>query len=195
MKVKFNSAYVWAVGAVVALSATIMNSCSSDDDYDLYQGDELKTYAAVTRAGSESGAEDYSARIAIEAGQAEQTKSVFVSNKQIAVTVKMLWNSDPRASNTQIIQNVTNIDIPQKQFGDDCKNLYLVQTYFPHMPERAVALSDNPRTFITWVNVTYTPIIYNGNGKIDRYGESTSDLLEFTFDVTSYTEIKHEIKE
>jgi len=55
MKVKFNSAYIWAMCAVVVLSATVMNSCSSDDDYDLYQGDELKTYAAVTRAGSESG--------------------------------------------------------------------------------------------------------------------------------------------
>jgi len=51
---KFNSAYIWALCTVVALSATVMNSCSSDDDYDLYQGDELKTYAAVTRAGSES---------------------------------------------------------------------------------------------------------------------------------------------
>jgi len=183
------------VGAVVALSATIMNSCSSDDDYDLYQGDELKTYAAVTRAGSESGAGDYSARIEIRAGQAEQTQSLFVSGKQIVITVKMSWDSNPMASNTQITQNVTNIDIPQKQFGDERKNLYLVQTYFPHMPERAVALSDNPRTFITWVNVTYTPINYNGNGKIDKYGESVSKVLEFIFDVTDYTEIKNEIKE
>ena len=55
---KFNPACIWAVCAVVALSATAMNSCSSDDDYDLYQGDELKTYAAATRAGSESSGVD-----------------------------------------------------------------------------------------------------------------------------------------
>ena len=56
---KFYPVCIWAVCAVVALSAIVMNSCSSDSDYDLYQGDELKTYAAATRAGSESGTAIY----------------------------------------------------------------------------------------------------------------------------------------
>ena len=50
------SAWLLVAGAIFALSVTILSSCSSDDDYDMYMGDELGTLAAATRSASaESG--------------------------------------------------------------------------------------------------------------------------------------------
>ena len=53
MKVrKSKSAWLLAAGAIFALSVTVLNSCSSDEDYDMYMGDELSTHAAATRSAS-----------------------------------------------------------------------------------------------------------------------------------------------
>ena len=46
------SAWTLAAGAIFVLSVTVLNSCSSDDDYDMYMGDELRTHAAATRSAS-----------------------------------------------------------------------------------------------------------------------------------------------
>ena len=46
------SAWLLAAGAIFALSATVLNSCSSDEDYDMYMGDELSTHAAATRSAT-----------------------------------------------------------------------------------------------------------------------------------------------
>ena len=45
-------AWLLAAGAIFALSVTILNSCSSDEDYDMYMGDELRTHAAATRSAA-----------------------------------------------------------------------------------------------------------------------------------------------
>lgn len=50
--VKFESAYILAVGTVVALSVTIMDYCSSDDYYALCQGDKLKCEIDSTLFGT-----------------------------------------------------------------------------------------------------------------------------------------------
>ncbi len=53
MKVrKSKSAWLLAAGAIFALSVTILNSCSSDEDYGMYMGDELRTHAAATRSAA-----------------------------------------------------------------------------------------------------------------------------------------------
>ena len=61
MKVrKSKSAWLLVAGAIFALSVTILSSCSSDEDYDMYMGDELRTHAAATRSASaESGTAIY----------------------------------------------------------------------------------------------------------------------------------------
>ena len=46
------SAWLLAAGAIFALSVTILNSCSSDEDYDMYMGDELRTHAAATSSAA-----------------------------------------------------------------------------------------------------------------------------------------------
>lgn len=60
------SAWLLAASAIFALSVTILNSCSSDEDYDMYIGDELRTHAAATRSASAESGDDSEDEIPIE---------------------------------------------------------------------------------------------------------------------------------
>lgn len=47
------TAILLSVCAATALCVNLANSCSGDEDYDKYRGDELQTHAAATRSVSE----------------------------------------------------------------------------------------------------------------------------------------------
>ena len=191
MKVKFNSAYIWAVGSVVALSATIMNSCSSDDDYDLYQGDELKTYAAVTRAGSESGGEDdgsYHYVYSFNCNGPRSTVATIAGAEDFYATVSFNWSDIGNAETTQFTATCTT--------NSPSKDILLSTGEYVERPRYVIVeqscsdvistiWDENRQSHLdTYITVKYKEIIYNNRGEFWGYHSVQSFTDRVTIDIT-----------
>ncbi len=189
------TAMLLSVCAATALCVNLVNSCSADDD-DVYYGDELKTRAKATRsASSESpGTDDSSVYESVEIchGEMSDTKTLLTNNNDhISVTVKLSWGDNEEAPSVSVSQQITSVDIPQTLFGNVSKELYIVNSNFPHSPAKALGVKDSPRTFTTWVDVSYKLVRYDVYGNFIGYGAEYSETLEYTFDVTNYTTVNY----
>ena len=169
------SAWLLAAGAIFALSVTILNSCSSDDDYDMYMGDELRTHAAATRSASgESygGADDGGSGKTIVysysfngQGSVVETETISAAD-DFVVNVEFAWNGNGGDAKSEDISTSCTHTNPSRSFvtesGEavnrviyaniDCQCTKVI-------PE--IGNAEGKSFLTTDLTVNYTEILYN----------------------------------
>ena len=110
------SAWLLAASAIFALSVTILNSCSSDEDYDMYIGDELRTHAAATRSASAESGDDSEDEIPIE----ENCCAAWALATLLYQSNYVIYNSDGRPSRKT---PAACYDLIKKECSGNCSNL------------------------------------------------------------------------
>ena len=195
MKVKLiKSAWLLAAGAIFALSVAILNSCSSDDDYDMYMGDELRTHVATTRSASAEsggGSSDEQPGIhyqySINAGETTNTQYIS-STGNFSATVKFEWSNSSDAADVKVTATCT-FDIPDKDIIPPTgpilqRKKYYIKEYT--LTEVIPTISGGYGTVRTDLSLQYQEILYTTGGEFYGYGNMQYYNLQFTSDISSY---------
>lgn len=109
------TAILLSVCAATALCVNLANSCSGDEDYDKYRGDELQTHAAATRSVSEEQGTVIFAGKTVQGGS-KQTRKTTV-NDGFAADLLISWTRGWTGNINQPHSNVT-VDLSAYKEGE-----------------------------------------------------------------------------
>ena len=195
------SAWTLAAGAIFALSVTILNSCSSDEDYDMYMGDELRTHAAATRSAapepgmSGSDSEDNKSYVYtfVKGGPREVTECISLT-ENFYVTVEFDWIAGGEAKSTQISASsvehipVTYVWTKGGNYIERPKYKIVSKSCSKVIP--TIWDGNKSSKLVTSLVVVYQLIYYTTKGNEYGYGSSQTYSNEVQVDVTDCVEEK-----
>ena len=196
------SAWLLAAGAIFALSVTVLNSCSSDGDYDMYMGDELRTHAAATRSAAPEPGMSGSGDIVIYHYSfkyvGSQTENVpILPAEGLIAHVTFSWNNNDNAETTQINTGCT-FTVPKKLFRKGPNEyferpLYVIgeSRYTQVIPEIGNAAGKS--LLKTDLTVLYREIKYDSLGNEESRSATMTYFNLVTADVTDKIQVTMEI--